>query len=558
MNHIYPDEDLRRWEWCDNSVILANADYYYTKEQTEELIDSVSGLSPSEVQAMINGSIHTKADKEYVDEKVTSLSADMRSNQAQINQRYTKTETINLINQATSGKQDTLIAGENITISGNVISSTAKGDITSGEVESMIAEAVSGKQDTLIAGENITIVDNVISSVGGGVTSGEVETMIAEAVSGKADTSTVEALGGVLTAHTANTTIHITEAERTAWNAKSDFSGDYNDLTNKPTNVSSFNNDAGYLTEHQSLSAYSTTVEMDNAIDAAVSGKQDTLISGTNIKTINSQSILGNGDLVIQGGNDTVELTQAEYDALAVKDPDVFYIITDAPSIDITDYQPLLVVGSGISIDSSNVISCTVQEKTYTAGRSIDISSSDVISLTLPISAGTGSHSIVEGSNSPSNATNSNAHCEGDSTQAGYDAHSEGYGTRATGFYSHSEGNSTTASSECSHSEGRSTTATNNCEHASGQYNVSNKANSTWGNSGNTLFSVGNGTSTSARHNAFEIRQNGDIYCSNGTNDVKLQDYIQFKILKLTQAEYDDLEQGGNIDQSTIYFIIEE
>ena len=48
MNHIYPDEDLRRWEWCDNSVILANADYYYTKEQTEELIDSVSGLSPSE------------------------------------------------------------------------------------------------------------------------------------------------------------------------------------------------------------------------------------------------------------------------------------------------------------------------------------------------------------------------------------------------------------------------------------------------------------------------------------------------------------------------------
>ena len=35
--------------------------------------------------------------------------------------------------------------------------------------------------------------------------------------------------------HIADTTIHITADERTAWNAKSDFSGSYNDLTDKPT-----------------------------------------------------------------------------------------------------------------------------------------------------------------------------------------------------------------------------------------------------------------------------------------------------------------------------------
>ena len=40
----------------------------------------------------------------------------------------------------------------------------------------------------------------------------------------------------------------ITSTDIAAWNAKSDFSGSYNDLTNKPTNVSSFANDAGYLT----------------------------------------------------------------------------------------------------------------------------------------------------------------------------------------------------------------------------------------------------------------------------------------------------------------------
>ena len=47
-------------------------------------------------------------------------------------------------------------------------------------------------------------------------------------------------------------------------------SGSYNDLSNKPTiptvptNVSAFTNDAGYLTQHQSLSDYYTKTESDN------------------------------------------------------------------------------------------------------------------------------------------------------------------------------------------------------------------------------------------------------------------------------------------------------
>jgi len=49
-----------------------------------------------------------------------------------------------------------------------------------------------------------------------------------------------------------------------------------------PANISAFTNDAGYLTAHQDIS-----------------GKQDTLVSGTNIKTINGNSILGDGNLVI-------------------------------------------------------------------------------------------------------------------------------------------------------------------------------------------------------------------------------------------------------------------
>lgn len=69
---------------------------------------------------------------------------------------------------------------------------------------------------------------------------------------------------------------------------------------------------------------------------------QETLVSGTNIKTINNQSILGSGNITIQGGSGggetVIELTQAQYDALTAYSPDTTYIITDATPINMDDY----------------------------------------------------------------------------------------------------------------------------------------------------------------------------------------------------------------------------
>ena len=74
-------------------------------------------------------------------------------------------------------------------------------------------------------------------------TSGDVQ----NAISGKADSSDVQSLSGTVTAHTADTTIHVTSSDKTTW-----------------------------------------------------SGKQDALVSGTNIKTINNTSILGSGNIDVQ------------------------------------------------------------------------------------------------------------------------------------------------------------------------------------------------------------------------------------------------------------------
>lgn len=78
-------------------------------------------------------------------------------------------------------------------------------------------------------------------------TTAQTDNKIAEATSGKADTSAVTAVNDVLTAHTADTTIHVTSNDKSTW-----------------------------------------------------SGKQDALVSGTNIKTINNESILGSGNINVQ------------------------------------------------------------------------------------------------------------------------------------------------------------------------------------------------------------------------------------------------------------------
>ena len=60
----------------------------------------------------------------------------------------------------------------------------------------------------------------------------------------------------------------------------------------------------GYLTEHQDISgkADKATTYTKSEVDTALGGKQETLVSGNNVKTINNESLLGSGNINIQGG----------------------------------------------------------------------------------------------------------------------------------------------------------------------------------------------------------------------------------------------------------------
>ena len=122
--------------------------------------------------------------------------------------------------------------------------------------------------------------------------------------------------------------------------------------------------------------------------------------------------------------------------------------------------------------------------KTYTAGTNITITgTTNAINVDLPIKKGTGENTLI----------------------FNYD------GNVSSGIYAIASGVGTTAAGSFSHTEGVSTVANNNSEIAIGQYNISTKTSATFGDAGNTLFSIGNGSSATDKSNAFEIRQNGVV-----------------------------------------------
>lgn len=77
--------------------------------------------------------------------------------------------------------------------------------------------------------------------------------------------------------------------------------------------VSSVNGQTGEVV----ITADSLNVYNKTEIDTTLNGKQDSLVSGTNIKTINGNSVLGEGNIEISGG--TVDTTMSDTSENAVQ-----------------------------------------------------------------------------------------------------------------------------------------------------------------------------------------------------------------------------------------------
>lgn len=101
----------------------------------------------------------------------------------------------------------------------------------------------------------------------------------------------------------------------------------------EPGAVSSVNGQTGdVIITPASLNVY-TRAEVDAAREQAVASKQDTLVSGQNIKTINGQSVLGAGNIAIQGGTSNWDDITGKPDFAEVATSGDYNDLTNKPEI---------------------------------------------------------------------------------------------------------------------------------------------------------------------------------------------------------------------------------
>lgn len=95
----------------------------------------------------------------------------------------------------------------------------------------------------------------------------------------------------------------------------------------------------------EDLSDYALKTEIPD-----ISSKQDTLVSGTNIKTINGTSLLGSGDITIEGGSSVTELT-SNFNVWDLESG-IYYV---APNVTMTNYTMFYdsLTSLGVTADTS-------------------------------------------------------------------------------------------------------------------------------------------------------------------------------------------------------------
>lgn len=331
----------------------------------------------------------------------------------------------------------------------------------------------------------------------------------------------------------------------------SSFSGDYNDLSNKPV-------------VDTALSSTSTNTVQNKVVNAALNEKAnkskygDTTINvgrkadttvGT-CSTAEGQNTTASGDGSHAEGQNTTASGVSSHAEGSNYEPSGTEVWPDR-TIPISDvnYTISSSTAYGINSHAEGTQSFAYGYSSHAEGSRADATghASHAEGVTTIAS---GNYSHAEGNSAK--AFGNSSHAEGFMTKAigagshaggtqttasGINSHAEGVTTKASGDHSHAEGKDTTASGGGSHAGGQNTTASgslsfahgykvnanNDNEVAFGKYNKSNI---------NTLFSIGDGDGArdTERHNAFEVTSEGArvhdqviVTTKSGFNDIRIE-----------------------------------
>lgn len=406
----------------DKSQLSVDLSTYALKSELPTKVSELENDSQFVTEAEVSGDLANKADKQYVDEQlalkadsttVESLSGEVATNSTDISTLKSTVaengEKIDSLDKEMATKQDTLISGTNIkTINnesllgeGNItIDATiptlviSESSILSGDFDKVL-EAINNRNSFTIylygVGSALTFVEQVLVSGStifalfhtenaslhrlyiSTITSNSVSTSTTEAnyqeklVSGTniktindqdilGEGNIVIDGGSSIPYLVINDTTHLSGDFNAVFNAISNKTPynlyyvnilGYNDLCTPEVVFASGSNiqatfhfESG-TTNHTLVTAQITPTGV--SVDKSYHNYQEQLVSGTNIKTINGESLLGSGNIDIESVSNPVTygsgtqpqvhtilvVTQSEYDAISSKDPNTQYLIVE-------------------------------------------------------------------------------------------------------------------------------------------------------------------------------------------------------------------------------------
>ena len=276
--------------------IVAESDEWKVVDEDGNIIFSVDASGAHTTELTLNG--ENAATEYYVNEAIANIDIPETDLTGYATEHWVENKKYLTEHQDISGKSD--VGHKHIITDITDLPNYA----TETYVDNKVADLVNSAPEALnTLGELATALENhedaydaLLETVGGKATKTELEEMkveISESIVSETDefhivdetgnivasidengvtTTTVTANSVVVNGnnveeHIDNTNIHVTAEEKEAWNNKSNFSGKYGDLTDKPTLFSGSYNDLTDKPEAADLSNYYTKIEVDAAIE---------------------------------------------------------------------------------------------------------------------------------------------------------------------------------------------------------------------------------------------------------------------------------------------------
>ena len=294
-------------------------------QTTAQYLNAVNITSTGEVNATsikANGlrsdDIHTTENKKYL----TELDVDNQTIQVVNGKLHCNLDELgNEVNSLTGDVNN--LTGNVNSLTGNVNSLTGEvtdltGRVTANEAD--ISAMKTGKQNKLTAGANVTLTDLTdgtvrIDATGGGGT-GDIP-IATTTTAGKVkpdgttititDDGTISAVGGGGGGATIDDSTTATTSVWSSSKTNTEISTVANEVAQVQGNVASLDGDVSTLKTNVSglktdVSGLKTDVSgLKTDVSGLKTSKQNTLVSGTNIKTINGETILGEGNITVGG-----------------------------------------------------------------------------------------------------------------------------------------------------------------------------------------------------------------------------------------------------------------